>query len=119
KIITTSHDSTAKIWDAQTGLLIQEYSYQDVVDALGSGDDSQMLFGIGYDVAIRIWQVGKAIYNIPTYFYTPSDYYSPKNRVMFFPAPRRVGVWDVTNNREMFHIDLPFIPQFMLWHPNG
>jgi WD40 repeat protein len=54
-LVTTSSDSTAKLWDVTTGELIREFRghIKDVVEVNILSDDTMMTFSM--DSTVKIW----------------------------------------------------------------
>jgi WD40 repeat protein/DNA-binding SARP family transcriptional activator/energy-coupling factor transporter ATP-binding protein EcfA2 len=101
RLATTSHDKTAKIWDALTGRNLLTLSHAAVVDDVAFSRDGSRLATTSRDQSAQVWDAatGKPLLSIPTAS-VPS---ATPHRVAFSPDGRRVAtasaggtarVWD-------------------------
>lgn len=128
RLLTSSPDNTARIWDATSGAPLMVFSHDEWVrDAVFSSDGKLVATGGGYDCYAIIWDVGsgKEIQRISQ---DPvSSHIRPSNKVLFSPDGRiivtangdTVHAWEISEGEQVLALTHPDSANKMALSPDG
>jgi WD40 repeat protein len=113
RILTTSEDNTARVWDAKSGRLLFTYlAHQDAVQGgRFLNADGTQAFTFSADKQAKVWNctTGTFAFTIDAIFTTLSTgYYSEKTkRLMTYRADGHIEVYEPYSNKRLYMEDAP------------
>jgi len=110
-LATASSDSTAKVWDAATGLCLRTLQHSEIVEDVAFSPDSMRVATASLDGTARVWNIAGG-----EELLTLRGHRLSVNSVAFSPDGKRLAtagadgtarLWDLRNGRELLTLRRP------------
>ncbi|MCL2710429.1 MAG: serine/threonine protein kinase [Planctomycetaceae bacterium] len=123
KIVTTSFDSTARIWDAESGTLLQTLEHSDRVYSANFSPDGTRIVTSGRDPTIRIWDAesGEELQSLSQHQDTGGfTIFSPDGeRIVTVGGDRIIRIWGVESETIVRTLDGHDGTCYAVFSPDG